>query len=823
MIPRSRAHQTRTTLAIFSGFLVITLLITILGAVGSYRVYESNETLRETAQVRGNKVALMGDMMSAGHMRSQMVLQLFTDIDPEQRRQTHLRYADWTVDFEIARDGFRALGMSAEESRLLEYVNSAATRFSEIDEYIGFISTPMHPDHEWLTTTLVLDIYDELETALRRLLEFERTSAFREVSDVSKKNQQAYESVLWKFGLALVMGCLVSLWVTRLVSKTESALYSEKERARATLNGIAEGVVAVDAAERVEYMNPAAERLTGWDLGSARGKHLKEVYKLSSTATQTARRFPARLRHGESENLLGGSHVLIARDRNEHEVEESVAPIYGASGSSAGAVIVFRDVTVTRDMSRKLAWQASHDELTGLVNRREFELRLQEAVGTARREGKLHALLFVDLDQFKVINDTCGHIAGDQMLCQVGTAIRQQIRDSDVLARLGGDEYGILLQSCRLDHAYEIAQSVLELLRGYRFPWRDKFFTVGASIGMVVIDNQARDTTQLMSAADLACYAAKEGGRDCIRLYETGDPMLEHVADMGMAARISHAIDQGQFRLYLQRVAGLQAHNRDELRYEVLLRMQGSDGEVLTPDAFLGTAQRYSLMKAIDRMVVRMTFEYLHHSEMACATDRNAMYAINLSGASINDDTFIDYVKEQLAAYRIPPRAIGFEVTETIAIANLAQAAELMHEVRALGCEFALDDFGTGMSSFAYLKHLPVDYLKIDGTFVKDVVRDRIDQEIIGAIVRICRTLGIDTIGEFVEDQAIADKLTALGVSYGQGYAIGHPLEWGQAAQCGGQVGLVAPCAGAASTDKASRKTHRRFGQAAQCLLEYDQ
>jgi diguanylate cyclase (GGDEF)-like protein/PAS domain S-box-containing protein len=771
-----KPRQTRTTLTIFLGFLAITVILTVLGAVGFVHVYELNGQLRQAAQERAYKINLVEDMLAAGHVRFEIAFVLYAGTHAAERMRAQRRYVDFIADFEAAREGFIALGLSAEEDKLMERVDEVMGRIKELDSKAAQVVAAGGTGAAiWPSVSEMLKINEQLDVSLRRLLEFQRVAGFREVADASTKNQDTYRFVLLLFGVALTSSVLVAWWVTRMVSRTERALFEEKELAEATLNGLAEGVITVNLQGEIEYLNPAAERLTGWRLADARAQPLRSVYRLIELDSRVPLAHPANSPLNQPMTCADASHLLVARDNREFEVEDLASPIHDSDGNLAGAVLVFRDVTTAQEMSRKLVWQASHDALTGLVNRIEFENRLKEAIAVAKSQGKLHALMFVDLDQFKVVNDTCGHIAGDQMLCQIGVVIEDRIRDSDLLARLGGDEFGILLTSCGLEQALKIAHDILESLRKFRFAWHDKIFTVGASIGLVPIDGITQDATQLMSAADLACYAAKEGGRDRVQLFDPESESLKRISDMGMVAQINRAIDQGLFRLYRQKIAGLQWHTADHHQYEVLLRMIDANGHVLEPASFLPIAERYSLMKTIDRWVVRETFSYLQRVH-AQGRANGVVHTINLSGASINDDEFLDFLKEQLDTYKISPPSLCFEVTETIAIANLPKAAGLMRSVKELGSHFSLDDFGTGMSSFAYLKYLPVGYLKIDGAFVRDVLSDRIDHEIVDAIIRVCRALGIRTIAEFVEDESTKSRLRTLGVDYAQGYAIGKPI-----------------------------------------------
>ena len=769
-----KPRHTRTTLTIFLGFLATTAILTALGAIGFMRVYELNGQLRQAAQERAYKINLVEDMFSAGQVRFETAFVRFAGPDLKEQARAQNRYIDFIANFDYAREGLIALGLSAEEQKLLERVDEAIAHIKELDANIarGLIGAGATAA-AWPSITEVVKTNEQLQLALGRLLEFQRIAGFREVADASTKNQETYQFVLVLFAVALASSVLVAWWVTRAVGRTEIALFEEKALVEATLNGLSEGVITVNLQGAIEYLNPAAERLTGWRLDEARGQALHAVYRLLELESRNPLKHPANAPVNQPMTCADAGHLLEARDDREYEVEDLASPIHDGDGNLAGAVLVFRDVTASQEMSRKLVWQASHDALTGLVNRLEFEVRLKEAIAVAKSQGKMHALLYLDLDQFKVVNDTCGHIAGDQMLCQLGVVIQDRIRDSDLLARLGGDEFGILLTSCRLEQALKISHDILESLRKFRFAWHDKIFTVGASIGLVPIDGNTLDTTQLMSAADLACYTAKETGRDRVQLYDPENESLKRISDMGMVAQINRALDQGLFRLYRQKIAGLQWHTAESQQYEVLLRMVDANGKLLEPSAFLPIAERYSLMKNVDRWVVRETFAYLQRQATAL---NGAVHTINLSGATINDDEFLAFLKEQLGLFNIAPQSLCFEVTETIAIANLPKAAGLMRDVKELGSHFSLDDFGTGMSSFAYLKYLPVGYLKIDGAFVRDVLSDRIDHEIVDAIIRVCRALGIRTIAEFVEDESTKSRLRTLGVDYAQGYAIGKPI-----------------------------------------------
>jgi diguanylate cyclase (GGDEF)-like protein len=423
---------------------------------------------------------------------------------------------------------------------------------------------------------------------------------------------------------------------------------------------------------------------------------------------------------------------------------------------------------------KELAYQAIHDTLTGLVNRRGFERRLQQALDSNRLERKEHALCYLDLDQFKVINDTCGHIAGDELLRQVATLLESGIRKHDLLARLGGDEFGILMECCDLDHASRVAESLCEKVDEFRFVWEGQPFSIGVSIGVVSITETAGNTTDLLKKADIACYAAKDAGRHCIHVYHEEDTDLARLqGEMKWATKITQALEQNRFKLYAQTIEPVATGVNHGIHYEVLIRMIDEEGSVIPPAVFLPAAEHYNLITKIDYWVIETTFRYL--AEHPQHLEQLAVCSINLSGPSLTAPGFQKFILEQLDLFRIPPEKICLEITETAAITNLALATKFIASLTAKGCRFALDDFGSGLSSFAYLKNLPVDFLKIDGVFVRDIVDDPIDYAMVKSIHEIGHVMGKKTIAEFVENDAIREKLLEIGVDYAQGYGLSLP------------------------------------------------
>jgi diguanylate cyclase (GGDEF)-like protein len=417
---------------------------------------------------------------------------------------------------------------------------------------------------------------------------------------------------------------------------------------------------------------------------------------------------------------------------------------------------------------------ALNDPLTGLTNRHEFEIRLGRALDRVGN-GVQHALLYMDLDQFKIINDTCGHEAGDELLRQLAVVLREPIRDMDTLARLGGDEFGVLLLHSSLEHAMEAAERMLKAIKDFRYAWRDKTFSIGASIGLVMLSESNQTSSDVLRLADMACYAAKDKGRNRIHVYRADDTeLLQRHGEMEWVARINRALEENRFTLYRQCIVPLRGVG--EKHCEFLLRMQDGGNEPILPGAFIPAAERYDLMPRLDRWVVRNAFEYLAESGQAGNRPLPEAHFINLSGATLSDDHFAVYVTEQLKAFGLAPQKIGFEITETAVISNLGSAISFIEQVKHLGCLVALDDFGAGLSSFSYLKTIPADFLKIDGSFIRDLLEDPMDQAIVDAINRIGHVAGLRTIAEYVESEAIRQRLAEIGVDYAQGFAIERPV-----------------------------------------------
>ena len=563
------------------------------------------------------------------------------------------------------------------------------------------------------------------------------------------------------------------LWNVSPTRVAELDAMARGEMAAMTIGSIGDAVLTTDTDGRIQTMNRVAEQLTGWTLQDACNMSIDTVLRVVDELTNEPVENPVlkSLRLDQTVVFTNCSS-LISRSGQRVAIEDTAAPIRGSDGVTRGVVIVFHDVSHERQLRHELSWQASHDALTGLINRREFEFQLAAALASAKSERDTHALLYLDLDQFKIVNDTCGHGAGDVLLQHLASLLQSHMRDSDVLARLGGDELGVLLLNCPARQAISLADKLREAIKDYRFVWNRNTFEVGASIGLVAINQDSKSTSELLSAADQACYVAKEQGRNRVHVYAETDLVLaRRHGEIVWVSRLNDALDQHRFQLFVQPIVSL---NGAGFRHaEVLIRMLGEDGLLILPGAFIPAAERYDLMLALDRWVIDTVCRHLMTQRERSPPDASAtLYSINLSGVSLNDDQMHDFILGCLTRYAIEPTQICFEITETAAVANLNKAKLFMTHLQQIGVQFSLDDFGSGLSSFAYLKSLPVDFLKIDGLFVRDIASNEINRAMVSAINEVGHVMGIKTIAEYVETPEVLAVVKAIGIDFAQGYAI---------------------------------------------------
>ncbi|MDE2248472.1 MAG: EAL domain-containing protein [Xanthomonadaceae bacterium] len=551
-------------------------------------------------------------------------------------------------------------------------------------------------------------------------------------------------------------------------------LVKQHELLKVTLDSIGDAVVTTDADGTVTWLNPVAERMTGWRTEEASGCPLARVFHIVNARTRLPAEIAAAQRT-QRERVAGPAidTVLISRDGREFGIEDSTAPILNEQGELLGMVLVFHDVTEQRRLSNEMSFRACHDAMTGLVNRAEFEARLQEFIDRAHEDGGRHALIYIDLDQFKLVNDACGHAAGDRLLQQVAKLLQDTVRSRDILARLGGDEFGIILDYCPGEQAGRLARQICEKMEDFRFIHGDQRFRVSASIGLVPVDERWDSTAAVLQAADISCYAAKEAGRNRVHAwFDTDAAMRVRSREMQWAHRLEQALDENRFVLFAQRIFPI-ASPSGKIIAEVLLRLVEPDGTLTLPGAFLPAAERFNLSARIDRWVLRRAIAVL--ADMGCLAHVEVLH-VNLSGQSIGDRVFhlqaVDMLQQAGAEVC---RRICLEITETAAITNMADATVFIEQVHDLGCRVALDDFGAGASSFGYLKALSADMLKIDGQFVKDIVTDPLDEAAVRCFVQVAKVVGMATVAEFVDHPAVLDQLREIGVDYAQGFLLHRP------------------------------------------------
>ncbi|HLK70484.1 MAG TPA: EAL domain-containing protein [Steroidobacteraceae bacterium] len=563
----------------------------------------------------------------------------------------------------------------------------------------------------------------------------------------------------------------------------EQGIFAEKERAQVTLQSIGDAVISTDREGRIDYMNPVAERLTGWRCAEAQGERLPTVMRLhdehaEGDAGKSSIDHPLWRCLAEGQIVQSADHnMLVNRQGQEIAIQDSAAPIRDRAGTIVGAVVVFRDVSKERRLKRALAYQASHDGLTGLINRREFDNRLAEALRTAHEQQGPHALLYMDLDQFKGVNDACGHGAGDRLLRDITGLLQAQVRAGDTIARLGGDEFGVLMQRCSAEEAMRVAEGIQQAIQDYRFLWDQHTSRLGVSIGVVEINSASQNVTALLSAADIACYAAKEAGRNRVHRY---DSHLDagRQRDLYWVGRLTRALEQQSLELFCQPIVPMGSRGRGQPPlYEVLTRLRDDDGELVLPRHFIPAAERYNVVSAIDRWALQSAVTVLRERQagvgFAGAVPLPFQLALNLSGMSFGDRDFLEFALARIDAPLA--RALCFEVSEGTVLRSMTEALHFMKEMRAHGCRFALTDFGSDLSSLRHLRTLPVDYLKLHDHCTSRVLSDPLDRCLVEAISHAARTLGIATIAEKVESAPVFAELQRLEIQFVQGMFIAPP------------------------------------------------
>jgi diguanylate cyclase (GGDEF)-like protein/PAS domain S-box-containing protein len=550
-----------------------------------------------------------------------------------------------------------------------------------------------------------------------------------------------------------------------------------KPRAMATLDAMGESVITVDAEGRIDYINHSAEVLLGQQAGQVLGKTFPEVASLVDENDRRPLGDPVQKALTTDGRATAARRAVLvpANAGSERFVEISITPLRADEKEVTGLVLVLHDTSELRGLTRQMTYQASHDALTGLVNRREFERRLLEAMDSAQTSDIGHALCYLDLDHFKVVNDTCGHTAGDNMLREIASLIKDAVRDSDTVGRIGGDEFALLLVGCPLEKARQIADNVVSSVNDFRFVWKDKIFNVGVSIGLVEIGRDSGTIEDIMNSADSACYVAKKQGGLHVHVYSAREEAnARHSGEIHWLLKLQRALRDNKFELYFQPIVHARAGGVSGPALEVFVRLTSENGQPASPPAeFIRAAERYRLMPHVDRWVVQAVFAALGRGGLKLPPGRSV--AINLAGQTLGDAEFLEFVVECFDHTGASPSDICFEVTESSVVANLDHAQRFIAVLHGMGCEFALDNFGSGLSSFSTLKTLPMDYLKIDGSFIKNLAGDTVNQAMVAAMIELSRSLNFRVVAEQVEDQWALDTVTGMGIDFVQGFIVGRP------------------------------------------------
>ena len=769
---KKNSHSPRI---IIWGYVVIIILFSLILITGILQNKRANDHLSEIVQQHGMKSELITRMYNSARERSISLFTMVSIKDPFTRDENFLKFNSYASQFANARLKLLATQLSDSEQVLLnkqgKLTSITAPLQNEIAELIQLDKLTQANE---LLTSKAIPLQSEILELLNQLQTIQHMSSQKIAKQAQKEQRETWKILLIISIVALLSGIIITYIIVSITKSLQAKLYMEKELAEITLHSIGDAIITTDVYGKIMQINPIAEDLTGYSYRQALGKDFYTVFNIETELESPKQATELQRVINDLDVVMSADSpkTLVNKNFSEYAIEYTLAPIVTEDRQTSGAVVIFRDVTEIRALSSQLKYYASHDSLTGLINRRQFEQHLDYALksvqsGTAQQ----HVVCFLDLDQFKVINDTAGHEAGDEFLKQLSFLLQSLLRRSDILARLGGDEFGVLLEDCNIENALAIAEKMRKEIKSFRFIWANNSFEVGASIGLATLDKTTPSLTELMRNADTACYISKEEGRNRIHLFDPNDEdILKRQGELQWIQHIKEALINNDFVLHCQSIMGIA--NSERKHCEILLRLKNKKGELVPPMSFIPAAERYEIMPDIDKWVINNAIIFLTENKKHV---QNHIFTINLSGQSLGKKGFDDFVIKELQNNNINPELICFEITETAAISNLFQAIEFMKSLKQIGCSFALDDFGSGLSSFNYLKNLPVDYIKIDGHFILDICDDVTDLAFVEAINRIGHIMGIQTIAEFVETKDILDKLESIGVNYAQGYYVDKP------------------------------------------------
>jgi len=768
--------STKTLLKIGLGSILGLMLIVAMISLTMLR--SSSDRIKEVVTENNIKSKLINNMRTSARERTVNLQRMIILEDPFKQDEQWMLLNANGADFAEARQELLSMTLPPDERRLLDEQAKLTGNVAPLQLHIAELVLGGDKTQAFaLLEEQAIPGQNKTFELLSKLLTAQGINAENAVRAANTEYRNTLSTILI---LLLGLGgssLLISRYLLQRISATEAHLTAATQRAKITLHSIGDGVITTDRQGRIEQLNAEAERLTGWSAQVATGLPIERVFVVINELSSDPRANPIALTLQRQTVITSEADVVIyAKSGRKFSIEYTVAPIFDqANDTLMGAILVVRDVTQLRVIAKELAYQAKHDMLTGLMNRRAFEQHLETIMDRIPDQtDEPHWLCYLDLDQFKLINDTCGHLAGDELLKKIARTLQIQIRDVDLLARMGGDEFAILLNRCTLVDATQTVERIRQAVARLNFSWTDKHFGTSGSFGLVPITHENSTLYELMSAADTACYVAKDDGRNRIHIYQSGDGATAlRTGEMRWVQRIKQALADNRFVLYHQPITALQGIVYS-VHTELLIRMLDEDNSIIPPTSFIPAAERYNLMAEVDRWVIHNALQVLQGT-IRNAAPGTCTIAINLSAQSLCDDSFLPYVLHELDTLNFDPHHLCFEITETCAISNLSRAIHFMSTLRTRGCRFALDDFGSGLSSFGYLKNLSVEYLKIDGSFVRDIEHDAMDLAMVDSINQIGHVAGTQTIAEYVENTAILEKLRRLGVDYAQGYGIARP------------------------------------------------
>jgi len=753
----------------FSAILIVTFAAL---AFISYQIKVTQAQISEVVTSNNQKSQLLVDMQQAARERSLALYKMINTKEPVKYEQVYNKFQSYADVFNHAREKLLSIPLSDMEINLLEKQEKLSRRALPLQNLIiKFVDKSRYRDAVNILINKSIPAQNSVLSQISKIIDLQNDNNEKIIIQLQEEVDNNIIIVILLSVLILILTIFTALFVITKITKTEKQLFFEKELAQITLHSIGDGVITVDKDYMIKTINPVAEMLADVKSAEVINRNILSIYEDESPRQRT-----------EINKTLGNTRAhrslfdftLTKKDGTKFEVEHTIAPIIDRNKNILGAVIILRDVTEVRTMEKRLSYQASHDALTGLINRREFEVRLKQTIRNAITEDVSHSICFLDLDKFKIINDTSGHAAGDEFLKQVSKTIQSLLRQTDVLARLGGDEFAIILDSCSIHQAKIICNQIIKKIKNNRFNWGKNSFEAGASIGIVPITKVTATVSEVMSSVDAACYEAKNKGRNRIQVFEPNDAeFVKHQLETSWIQKIKTAIDNNQFELYFQELHNINPKYPTPPSIELLIRLNDK-GKIIGPDSFIPTAERYNLMPLIDEWVINNTFDFINNYNKKHNTEIRV--AINLSGQSLSDDTVLNLITNKLRENKhIKKKLICFEITETAAIANMSKAIEFIAQIKQMGCKFSLDDFGSGLSSFSYLKSMPVDNLKIDGVFIRDINIDPINRIFVESIHNISKIMGIKTTAEYVENEEILNCIKAIGIDYAQGFHISKP------------------------------------------------